>query len=254
MLGYKTVQGGQEAVVVFHDWFCDTNSYASIKPYLGKEFTYYFVDVRGYGQSKHLEGSYTVEEIYADLVALVDHLNLPKFHLVTHSMTGLVAQLACKRLSHRLLSVMATTPTPACGNPGMIANLPFFEGATAHDRDAARMIVGFMTSQRYTQEFVDHKVDTWWACSTPQARLGYLHMFVKSNLVDEVKGCNTPLLVLTGAHDVDGHTFKDMEATIGQWFSQARFVDLPSTGHYPMQEIPPLFTKTLMDHLRAHTP
>lgn len=249
MLGYHTWQGGDSAVVMLHDWFCDTRSYETIKPYLPPAFTYYFVDVRGYGLSKHLTGAYTAEEIYADLLDLVDRIGLARFHLVTHSMTGLVAQLAAKRLTSRLLSVMATTPTPACGTPGMVENLPFFEGACLHDQNAARMIVGFMTSQRYGSAFVDHKVNTWWSCSTPEARLGYLHMFVKSNFASEVAGCEAPLTVLTGSQDVDGHKQKDMEATIGTWFPRARFIDLEGSGHYPMQEVPPLFASALTQHL-----
>lgn len=252
MLGYEMLGAGTEAVVMLHDWFCDTTSYEIIKPYLCPEFTYYFVDVRGYGKSKDIHGRFSVEEIYTDLMALMDHLGVKRFHLVTHSMTGLVAQYAAVMAPERLLSLVAVTPTPACGSSGMLENMAFFEGATQRDQVAARQIVSFMTGGRYQGQFLDYKVARWWQSSLASARLGYLHMFVKTDFSQKVAGCKTPLLVITGQSDVQGHCLQDMKNTIGTWFEKASFVDLPGAGHYPMQEVPPLFADTLESYHKTH--
>ncbi len=243
---------GHETVVMLHDWFCDTTSYDVIRPYLCPDFTYYFVDVRGYGKSRNIEGRFSVEEIYHDLMALMDQLGVKRFHLVTHSMTGLVAQYAAVMAPERLLSLVAVTPTPACGSSGMLDNMAFFEGATQRDLAAARQIVTFMTGGRYLGQFLDYKVARWWQCSLASARLGYLHMYVKTDLSEKVKGCKAPLLVITGADDVQGHRLQDMKDTIGKWFENASFVDLKGSGHYPMQEVPPLFADTLEAYHKSH--
>lgn len=253
MLGYHVYGQGPSPVFVLHDWFCDSQSYEGARPYLAPEYTYYFVDLRGYGLSKGLEGDFTVEEIYSDLIALADHLGHETFHLVTHSMTGLVAQYACIAAPQRLLSVIATTPTPACGVPAMLDSLAFVEGAARHDRQGACQLVSMMTGGRYQGQFLNHKVERWWTCSTPQARVAYAHMFVKTDFCTKVKGCKIPLLVIVGAHDVEGHRLSDMQATIGEWFENVTFQELPSCGHYPMQEVPPLYAQVLECHMKAAT-
>lgn len=251
MLGYHVYGQGATPVFVLHDWFCDARSYDNARTYFSTEYTYYFVDLRGYGLSKELEGAFTVEEIYKDLMALADHLGHKTFHLVTHSMTGLVAQYVCALAPHRVRSVIATTPTPACGVPAMLDALPFVEGAARHDRAGARQLVSMMTGGRYQGEFLTYKVERWWTCSTPQARVAYAHMFVKTDFSEKVKGCKTPLLVIVGAHDVEGHRLTDMQKTIGKWFENVTFQELPSCGHYPMQEVPPLYAQVLELHMKA---
>lgn len=54
-------------------------------PYLNTDdYTYLFVDLRGYGHSKEMRGTYSVEEASADAIKLINSLAWNKFHLVGH--------------------------------------------------------------------------------------------------------------------------------------------------------------------------
>jgi len=74
-----------------HGWMGDYSVFRPMFDFLDTDtFTYAFVDYRGYGQSKDLAGDYTMAEISADAIALADHLGWQQFHLIGHSMGGMV--------------------------------------------------------------------------------------------------------------------------------------------------------------------
>ena len=90
ILGHSVCGDGAEKVLVFHDWMGDSTNYEPMISCLDPNtFSYVFVDVRGYGRSRHVTGHYTVEEIACDAFRLAEHLNWKRFHVVGHSMNGL---------------------------------------------------------------------------------------------------------------------------------------------------------------------
>ena len=50
------------------------------------------MDYRGYGGMRDAPGSFTIDEIAADALALADHLGFARFSLVGHSMGGMAVQ------------------------------------------------------------------------------------------------------------------------------------------------------------------
>src|SRR6478672_4666435 len=62
-IAHKQIGSGKEKILVMHNWMGDSTSYDSMRPYLNTdEYTYVFVDLRGYGRSKEMRGAYSVEE------------------------------------------------------------------------------------------------------------------------------------------------------------------------------------------------
>lgn len=62
-------------------------------------------DNRGIGQSAPLEGDITVEELARDTLALADALELETFHLVGHSLGGVIAQQVALYAPERVRSL-----------------------------------------------------------------------------------------------------------------------------------------------------
>lgn len=63
-------------------------------------------DLRGRGRSSGLPGPYGMERHAADLEAVIEALELPKAHLVGHSMGGFVAVVAAHLYPHRFSDVL----------------------------------------------------------------------------------------------------------------------------------------------------
>ena len=82
-IAHKQIGSGKEKVLVMHNWMGDSTSYDSMLPYLDTdEYTYVFVDLRGYGCSKEMRGTYSVEEASTDAIKLIDSFAWNKFHLI----------------------------------------------------------------------------------------------------------------------------------------------------------------------------
>jgi pimeloyl-ACP methyl ester carboxylesterase len=63
LIAHKQIGSGKEKVLVMHNWMGDSTSYDSMLSYLNTDkYTYVFVDLRGYGRSKEMRGTYSVEE------------------------------------------------------------------------------------------------------------------------------------------------------------------------------------------------
>lgn len=252
-IGHSIFGQGRERVLVMHDWFCDATSYDSMRPYLDpKTFTYAFMDLRGYGKSKTTPGECTAEEAAQDAIALADSLKWDQFHVVGHSMTGMVAQLIALMAPDRIKSVTAITPVPACGSPVPEEVMGFLENAAESNDESARQIVGFMTGGRHDKPFIEYKVSRWRETSVPQARIAYLHMFAQTDFSNKVKGLKTPFLVLVGAHDAEGHSVTVMKETFCQYYPNVELVTIQNAGHYPMQETPVFLAGILERFIRKY--
>jgi pimeloyl-ACP methyl ester carboxylesterase len=65
--------------------------YLTVVPYLTARFRVTVYDLRGHGYSEMSPGGYTSADLAADLGALLDHLEIPRAHVVGHSFGGSVA-------------------------------------------------------------------------------------------------------------------------------------------------------------------
>ena len=114
-IAHKQVGLGKEKVLVMHSWTTDSKSYDYMIPYLNTDdYTYVFVDLRGYGSSKEMQGTYSAEEASSDAIKLVDLLVWDEFHLIGHSMSGMIVQKIAVDNPSRVKTVVAITPVPTC--------------------------------------------------------------------------------------------------------------------------------------------
>ena len=243
------VQGsGPECVLVMHDWNGDRRNYDPALPFLdGATFTYAFVDLRGYGGSKHIAGEHSVAEIAADCLAVADALGWDAFHIVGHSMTGMATQRLALDAPGRIKSAVAVCPVSAAGMAMDDQTRAFFESTTTDD-EAFRGLVG-MISGPLSGGWADAKLRWNREAASPDVRLEYLAMFAETDFSEAVKGLETPFLVMVGEHDAEGLDAAAMQKTYLAWHPNAELVVIPNCGHYPMQECPPFFVSTLESFL-----
>lgn len=251
IIAHKQMGSGAEKVLVLHHWMGDLTSYDFMLPYLNTErFTYVFADLRGYGGSKEMRGAYTVEEASSDAIQLINYLGWNQFHLVGHSMSGMIVQKIAVDNPTRVKSIVAITPVPACGSPVPQEMMDFFCSAASNNDQAAQECVNILTSNRYTPAFAKKMVQDNRQASTSEARLGYMHMFMHTDFSESVKGLKTPILVLIGEHDFEGSE-AFMQNTFMQWYPNAQLEWCKASGHYPMIEVPVALVTTIEKFLAA---
>ncbi|TLX70029.1 alpha/beta hydrolase [Pseudomonas nicosulfuronedens] len=250
-LGYAQHGTGPTRVLVLHDWLGDHSSYNDLLPFLDcNAFTYVFADARGYGKSIEQTGEYTIEEMASDCLELVDQLGWARFHIIGHSMTGMLTQRLAANARSRVASAIAVCPVSAAGNRLSPEALAFFTSTMESD-EALRRLLKFV-SGGLCDGWVDRKIRQNRETVSPGSRAGYLEMLVTTHFVEDVRGLDTPFLVIVGDKD-PGLDAIAMESTFLAWHPNAELQVFYGCGHYPMQESPPRFATVIENFLTRHS-
>jgi len=105
---YIEEHGSGEPLFLLHGFGSSTRDWEAQLPALTDRFRVVLVDFRGFGQSNRKTGPFSVEQFAADVFAVADHLEIPRFHLLGYSMGGAAAQqmvLDCPERIQKLILV-----------------------------------------------------------------------------------------------------------------------------------------------------
>lgn len=250
MIGCEVVGSGKIGVVILNDWIGDTSTWDHARVYLdGSQLTWAFADLRGYGRSKELRGKYTVEEAAADVAELTDNLGFRRFSIVGHSMSSLVALHLGQHRPDRIERVVVLTPPPPTSFGVDQTTLDAMQ-AMARGDDARRTgALRAMWGDRLSESWLRFKVERWRACADPEAVAGYVPMFARDGLPDPRAEITAPVLAVTGEYDGEPMRHNAVTAALSPICKRLTVTSLASSGHYPMQETPPLLVATVQRFL-----
>ncbi|HKU42202.1 MAG TPA: alpha/beta hydrolase [Polyangiales bacterium] len=252
MLGFDLLGTGAQTVVVMNDWMSDTSSWDAARPYLDRErFSWVFADLRGYGRSKELRGEFTLREAAADVLELATALRRERFAILGHSMSTLVAMHLAQTQRSRIQRAVLLTPAPPAGIGVQDAELAAMD-AIARGSDETRLYWLRMRLGEHTSEgFARFKAERWRAASTPDAVSAYLRMFARDGLPDASARIGVPVLAVSGERDIEPMRREAVQRLLSPLCEQLSVVALADSGHYPMQETPPLLVATIERFLGA---
>ncbi|MFE9997614.1 alpha/beta fold hydrolase [Streptomyces avermitilis] len=241
---------GAHKVFAVHGWFADRAAYAAVLPDLDRTaFTYALVDLRGYGRAKDAVGAFTTAEAAADLVELADRLGWDRFSVIGHSMGGTVAQRLLALAPERLRRIAGVSPVPASGLSLPADQWQLFADA-AHKPENRRAIIDVTTGGRRPGAWLDRMVARSLADSDAKAFRAWLDSWAGEDFQAEVTGAGVPALAVTGALDpaLSSALLRD---TWMRWYPRGELRELPSAGHYAMDEAPLDLIHVVEEFLRA---
>jgi pimeloyl-ACP methyl ester carboxylesterase len=228
-----------------HEWMGDHTNYDFIIPYLNKkDYKWIFVDLRGYGLSKHIAGEFTCREAADDIHRLVENLKLNSYSLIGHSMSAMIAQRILVDVPNKIDILIAVTPVSAAGVSLEEKDIKILR-EVIYDDSYAKSAIKARTGERYNDTALSFKLSLARNASIVQAREGYLDMFLDTDFSSEIKGLNVPVRIIVGEHDIP--TFKEevVAKSFSQFYSDLRIVKFLESVHYPMLECPILFASTI---------
>jgi 3-oxoadipate enol-lactonase len=246
LLGFTRYGNGPVPVLVLHDWFCDHTSWDAALPYLTPDrFTYVFADLRGYGASRGIEGSYTLEEAAGDVAALADALGWPRFSLIGHSMSGLIVQRVAQSIPDRIARVVAVTPVAPSGMGLDETAVNFFRSIAMADDDGRLSMVIPLWGARLSETWIRYKLRRWRETAAPAAAAKYVELWGCASISQGARAIETPMLIVGAAQDAPPFQAGALEISMLSYYPNARVVSLGESGHYPMQEQPPMLATVM---------
>jgi 2-hydroxy-6-oxonona-2,4-dienedioate hydrolase len=111
LLPFKRAGSGPTLVLV-HGYLGGSSQWDGQLPLLCKHFDVVTLDLAGYGLANHLTAPTDLAEHARNVLATLDHMGIERFHLLGHSMGGMVVQEITKQAPHRVnkLVLYATGP------------------------------------------------------------------------------------------------------------------------------------------------
>lgn len=203
---YEIHGSGKETIVLSHGLLWSGKMFYKQTDHFKSKYTVMTYDHRGQGKSEVTEGSYNMDQLYEDVIALLDYLNLKNVHFGGLSMGGFVAmRLAARRPD--LVKSLILMETSAEHEPNkfkytILKNIVKFLGVKAVVRPVMKIMFGakFLNDPNrkeerteWTNELLKNNKSIVSAVSAVVAR---------DAISDELKNITCSTLILVGNQDM----------------------------------------------------
>ena len=236
------------AVVLVHALGLDWQMWQDVMGRLARGRRVFAYDIRGHGAAAGSPSPFTMDDTAADLIGVLDALDLDKAHVVGLSYGGGIAQTAAVRHPERFesLALLATTDYP----------FDAFEGRARSgevDRMPAQVVPSltrWFTPEalavnawpvRYAREQVLRGNPVDWAAAW--------RSFAGLDVQGRLAGFGAPVLVLAG--ECDASTTPQIMRGIAERIPGSSYQELPGTPHMQSLERPELVAAALDGFLPA---
>lgn len=247
--------GGGRPVLLLAGLGLDHESWTGPAAALSRRHRVVRIDLRGTGRSDAPAGGYTLDRLAADVIAVLDRLDLADVVLIGHSFGAQIGLLVAATVPGRIsrLGLVCSNGVRASRS----GEFPFgppadrmeqaLVRAELDNREEARrrnVLAGFPPSADPAPDLVARLVR--WQLRMPSgAMIASLRTYLHADLVAELATLKLPVLQILGADDpvtsVDGGPW------VQERLADGRLVVLDGCGHYPMFEAPERFCALLAE-------
>lgn len=260
-LHYEHNGQGDTVLLLVHGNFASWRWWQPLLTQLPANYYAYAPEMRGFGDSEKPFNGYHIEQLAADLLAFIDVMQLPKLHLVGHSLGGAVSLQMALEHPELFHSLTLVCPAPAEGMPqlqrhqvsGMAKLLPHFSNfAELHQllnsldmtrnvikRSLQSMLPHFDPRDQQFAVLLDDAVRL-----PPQAITGFIDSLSQWDVMAQLPQLTKPVLVIAGKQDpiIDLATLERMV----QALPHAQLLVWDNTGHGIPLEQPSALQTTLV--------
>jgi pimeloyl-ACP methyl ester carboxylesterase len=233
---------------------------------LAQSLNIVFHDPRGCGRSMAAQNVYTIEQMAADIVALMDHLKIPAAHLLGHSMGGRIALCLTQNFPGRVKSlIMAASGSGPAAREGSdcITGLP-------HRLVVDMVEMGFEKYVRhevcdsdtfFTKDYRDRHPDKvqeffklFWATHAKLPEFVHLciarHNWEGTHRLGDVKA---PTLVVIGEGDTIGSNHMAQSEVLAKRIPGAEIKVLEGQSHGFFWQAPEETNALILDWVKRHS-
>lgn len=253
-LSYAVQGAATEPAVLLHPG--PTDSWRSYRPVLDlMPWETYAVAVspRGHGDSDKPDGGYSVEDLAADVVQLLDALGIGRAVLAGHSGSCLVARRVALDHPQRIAGLVLEASPTTLRDDERLGD--FVESTVSGledpiSADFVRSFVADTSSPSIEPDLVD--LLTAEVTKVPaHVWQGTFARLLRYDDLAELGRIQAPTLLIWG--DADALVSRDMQDRLLHSIPHAELLVYPGVGHTPRWEDPARFTRDLVDFVRRTT-
>jgi 3-oxoadipate enol-lactonase len=250
-------RGAGEPVLLIHGLGYARWGWEPVLPGLADRFEVLLFDNRGIGESDTPSGPYTVAEMAADAIQVLDEAGVERAHVVGTSLGGMVTQELALSASDRVarLVLACTTPGGPRAHPmpartvTLMAEAPTLEPAVALRRFVENALAPETVTGRpgLVERIIEHRLRT---AQAPAAWAAQAAAGAAFDAHDRLGALAAPVLVQHGSEDavVDPRN-ADL---LVELLPDARLERFPGTGHLFFWEEPGRFVSSVASFLEDH--
>ena len=248
-LWYEDTGGDNTPVVFLHAYTGNTEGWVHQLPaFTDAGYRSVTYDRRGWGQSRNALAQEQTSYATDDLHALVEHLGLARFHLVSSGGGGYVALDYAVTFPERLRSlVVACSGGPLQRDPEYMAigsrygRIPEFQSLPAWFREIGP------TYRVANPEGVDRWIQIEEASRQKASQQEQIRNHFTLKLLETIQ---VPTLMLAGGADL--YAAPPRMRTMASRISNCQFALVPEAGHAAYWEQPETWNRLVLDFIREH--
>jgi 3-oxoadipate enol-lactonase len=243
---------GKPPVVLAHSIGCDLTLWDRQIPALAEHFHVIRYDARGHGKSSAPPAPYTIEELAADALAVLDNLEVERARLCGLSLGGTLGQWLALHRPHRLHSLILSDTAARLGTvEGWQSRIDAVKGAGTSSIADMSMTRFFSDKFREREPQIVRNFHRILVETPDEGFAGCCAVLRDCDFRSQLTKISMPVLVMCGALDIPTppSDSQELEAKI----PGARLV-LLDAGHISAVEAPDAFNAALVDHLQRAWP
>lgn len=252
---YYEIHGKGHPVLLISGLNADNASWAGVFGKLAKHFRVIAFDNRASGRSDTPNRKYSIREMAGDAIALLDHLQIKKCHVIGHSMGGYIAQELAIYYPERVgkLILEATAPVSSARNNVLLNDfLRRFE--KDHDSKALMRLWAYwlfspktFERENYIETFIKY-ASTYPYPQSAQGFKSQVDAMASFNACAKIKNIKAKTFVIIGSDDILIYPSESMKLIKG--IKGSVFTEIKDTGHCAHIENPGVFTSKVVRFLK----
>jgi 3-oxoadipate enol-lactonase len=194
MINYKDI--GKGDVILFIPGLGQTLNAWLPQKELADTYRLIMVELRGHGDSEHINTDITLENMAKDVIGLIEHLDLKSVYLCGLSLGGIVAQEIYRQREDLVKGLIIANSTFYI--PTLLGNKVIEKSKKVLERGKDELIERICRKDIYNKKFIQEAKqsfyisDSYTECS--KVALGY-------NFFPVLLRCKVPVLLIGGLHD-----------------------------------------------------
>ncbi len=251
-----TVQGRGPALVLIHGIRASRQTWSNLLPVLTPHFTVITYDLRGHGTSpRSVSGEFQpfgLDELVADLAALLDALEIDQVHMAGHSLGGMIGPAYARAHPSRVLSLglLSTAAFRTDDDSSKVQGV-----VKAMEERGIENVLPTLTDRWFTDSFIENHPEIvenrlkQVIATDADVFLNVFRIYAGTEMSPWLHEVNTPSLVLTGEND--GGCNPRLNQQISDAMPDAKLVILPGYKHSLLLEAGETVAKEMLAFIKA---